>query len=213
MGFIGFSVLWYYIYSRRRNLKQSALLQIVERITSKEIKSSVLTDELRDILFERDGIVEDKFDSIVKKATFMDIREEINDDGLFEKIAENFSKKFNISSQSIFNLFCEEEEKFDSVIYEGLAILNIVIQGESKFDIIILRSQHGISLGKGTPKAHIIFALAGSKDERSFYLKTLVAIAQIVQNKEFINNWKKAHSIHDLKNLILLSERIRSRRI
>jgi mannitol/fructose-specific phosphotransferase system IIA component (Ntr-type) len=213
MGFIGFSVLWYYIYSRRRNLKQSALLQIVERITSKEIKSSVLTDELRDILFERDGIVEDKFDSIVKKATFMDIQEEINDDGLFEKIAENFSKKFNISSQSIFNLFREEEEKFDSVIYEGLAILNIVIQGAAMFDIIILRSQHGIKLGKGTPKVHIIFALAGSKDERSFYLKTLIAIAQIVQNKEFIKNWKKAHSIHDLKNLILLSERIRSRSV
>lgn len=213
LGFIGFSLLWYYLYSKSRNLKQSALLQIVERITSKEIRSSVLTDELRDILLERDGIEEDKFDSIVRQATFMDIRQEVDDDGLFRRVSENFSRKFGMSSQNIFRLFREEEERFDSVIYEGLAILNIVIEGEAKFDIVIVRSKHGIALGKDSPRAHIIFALAGTKDERSFYLQTLVAIAQIVLNKGFIKNWKKANSIHDLKNLILLSERIRSRRV
>ena len=212
-GFVGFSVLWYYLYSKRRNLKQSALIQIVERITSKEIKSSVLTDELRDILFERDGIVEDKFDSIVKQATFIDIRKEINDEELFLRISDKFSKKFNLPKEDIFNLFREEEEKFDSVIYEGLAILNIVIEGESNFDIVIVRSKHGIEFGRGSPQVHIIFALAGTKDKRSFYLRALIAIAQVVQNKEFIKNWKKAHAIHDLKNLILLSERIRRKRI
>ncbi len=213
LGFVGFSILWYYLYSKRRNLKQSALLQIVERITSREIKSSVLTDELRDILFERDGIVEDKFDSIVKQATFMDITKETDNNGLFMEISESFSIKLGMPVGKIYKLFREEEEKFDSVIYEGLAILSIVIEGDSKFDIAIVRSKHGIKLANDTSPVHIVFALAGTKDERSFYLKTLIAIAQIVQNKEFINNWKKANSIHDLKNLILLSERIRSRRI
>lgn len=212
-GFIVFSLLWYFLYSKRRNLKQSALLQIVERITSKEIKSSVLTDELRDILFERDGIVEDKFDTIVKKATFVDIRKEIDNEGLIHRISEEFAKTFNISAVTIYSLFREEEERFDSVIYSGLAILNTVIEGYSKFDIVIVRSKHGIDFGKGDNKVHIVFALAGTKDERSFYLQTLIAIAQIVQNKEFINNWKKANTIQDLKNLILLSERIRKRRI
>ena len=212
-GFIAFSLLWYFLYSKRRNLKQSALLQIVERITAKEIRSSVLTDELRDILFERDGIVEDKFDSIVKEATFIDIRKEIDDDGLVSIISEKFSKKFDITAKSIYNLFREEEEKFDSVIYEGLAILNIVLEGKTKFDIVIVRSTHGIDFGKGSPQVHIVFALAGTKDKRSFYLQTLIAIAQVVQNKEFIKNWKKANSIQDLKNLILLSERIRKKRI
>lgn len=212
-GFIGFSLLWYYLYSKRRNLKQSALLQIVERITSREIKSSVLTDELRDILFERDGIVEDQFDSIVRKATFMDLKKEVDDIGLFTRISNVFSEHFNIPPEDISKLFRKEEKKFDSVIYEGIAILNIVIKGHCQFEVVIVRSKHGIVLGEGRPSAHVVFALAGSKDQRSFYLKTLVAIAQIVQNKEFIKNWKKAHSIHDLKNLILLSERIRSKRI
>ncbi|HBH49662.1 MAG TPA: hypothetical protein DDX98_13530 [Bacteroidales bacterium] len=213
LGFVGFSFFWYFLYSKRRNMKQSALLQIVERITSREIKSSVLTDELRDILYERDGIVEDKFDSIVRKATFLDLKKETDDEGLLQNIASTFSDKFNIPSEKIYRLFRKEEKKFDSVIYEGLAIMNIVVKGSNLFEIVIVRSKHGIALSKDSPKVHILFALAGSKDERSFYLQTLIAIAQIVQNKEFIKNWKKANSIHDLKNLILLSERIRSRRI
>jgi APA family basic amino acid/polyamine antiporter len=168
---------------------------------------------LRDILYERDGIVEDKFDSIVRKATFLDLKKETDDEGLLQNIASTFSDKFNIPSEKIYRLFRKEEKKFDSVIYEGLAIMNIVVKGSNLFEIVIVRSKHGIALSKDSPKVHILFALAGSKDERSFYLQTLIAIAQIVQNKEFIKNWKKANSIHDLKNLILLSERIRSRRI
>jgi len=212
-GFITFSLLWYFLYSKRRNLKQSALLQIVERITSKEIRSSVLTDELRDILFERDGIVEDKFDNIVKKATFIDLRKEMDNDGLIKSISDKFSEKFDIPSKNIFNLFREEEDKFDSLIYDGLAILNIVLESKSKFDVVIVRSKHGIDFGKNSPKVHILFALAGTKDKRSLYLQTLIAIAQVVQNKEFIKNWRKIHSVQDLKNLILLSERIRKKRI
>jgi len=212
-GFIAFSFLWYFLYSKRRNLKQSALIQIVERITSKEIRSSVLTDELRDILFERDGIVEDKFDNIVKKATFIDLKKEIDNDGLIKRISDKFSEKFDIPSKNIFNLFREEEDKFDSLIYEGLAILNIVLESKSKFDVVIVRSKHGIDFGKNSPKVHILFALAGTKDKRSLYLQTLIAIAQVVQNKEFIKNWRKTHSVQDLKNLILLSERIRKKRI
>ena len=212
-GFITFSLLWYFIYSKRRNLKQSALLQIVERITSKEIKSSILTNELRDILFERDGIVEDKFDSIVKEASFIDIRKQVDNDELIFIISEKFSINFGVPIEKIYNLFREEEEKFDAVIYEGLAILNTVISGKSKFEIVIARSKHGISFGFDSNKVHIIFALAGTKDKRNLYLQTLIAIAQVVQNKEFIKNWKKANSIQDLKNLILLSERIRKKKI
>ena len=209
LGFVAFSVLWYYFYSRNRNIKQSALLQIVEHITTREIKSSILTNELRDILYERDAIVEDKFDSVVKKAEFLDFPYEISDKELFHEISTIFSANFKTSAKEIFDLFRKEEDKFDSIIYEGVAILNIVIEGNNKFDIAVARCKYGVNLFPNSPPAHIVFALAGTKDKRNFYLKTLIAIAQIVQNPKFIKNWKQANSIHDLKNLILLSERIR----
>jgi hypothetical protein len=36
-----------------------------------------------------------------------------------------------------------------------------------------------------------------------------MAIAQIMQNKEFIESWLKAGSKEDLRNLILLAQRVR----
>ncbi|MGI9256247.1 MAG: hypothetical protein ACR2PY_04880 [Salinispira sp.] len=51
--------------------------------------------------------------------------------------------------------------------------------------------------------------LAGTADERTFHLKTLVAIAQIVQNKDFQKDWKKVRREDELRELVLLAERSR----
>ena len=212
LGFFIISLLWYYLYSKSRNLKQSALLHIIKRITSKEIRSLVLPNELRDILFERDGIVEDKFDSLIKKATFIDLKKKTDKEGLYKLIADTFTEKFDIPSDKMLNLF-QQEESFDSVTHEGLAISNIVIEGNAEFDIVVLRSKYGIDFENGESPIHIIFAVAGTKDQRNVFFQTLITIAQIVQNKEFIKNWKKATNINDLKHMILLAERIRKRQI
>jgi len=56
---------------------------------------------------------------------------------------------------------------------------------------------------------NIVFALAGTRDERNFHLQALMAIAQILQNKDFLNNWVKVDGVEDLRNLILLAQRVR----
>ncbi len=59
----------------------------------------------------------------------------------------------------------------------------------------------------------MFFALAGSENERNFHLQALMAIAQIVQNKNFKEDWSKVRSSEDLRDLILLAERVRKGRI
>ncbi|MEA1986975.1 MAG: amino acid permease, partial [Candidatus Marinimicrobia bacterium] len=213
LGFLILSILWYFLYSKKRNSKQSALIHIVERISSKKLKTSTLTDELKDILIKRDDIIEDKFDRLIKQAEFIDIDKKMNKNQIFEIISNTFSKKLNIHSKTIYNLLEERENVSSTVIYKGLAIPHIIIEGEKIFDIIVIRSQKGIDFGNDIPPVHILFALVGSIDERSFHLQALMSIAQIIQNKNFINNWKKAKDIEELKNLILLTDRIRKDKI
>lgn len=54
LGFFLVSLVWYFTYSKSRSKRDSALIHLVERISSKEIKSLRLSDELKDILIERD---------------------------------------------------------------------------------------------------------------------------------------------------------------
>jgi amino acid transporter/mannitol/fructose-specific phosphotransferase system IIA component (Ntr-type) len=207
-GFFVMSLLWYFLYSKSRNQKQSALVHIVERITSKDIKTKTLSDELRDILIVRDKIVEDRFDRIIKDALIIDIEEKTDMDGLFNLLADNFSARFNVDRDKVFDLLKEREKDSTTVIHKGLAIPHIIIDGESLFDIIVVRSKKGIKFTELDP-VHMVFALAGTKDERNFHLKALMAIAQIVQNPDFSGMWVKVRSKSALRNLILLAERVR----
>ena len=212
-GFFIFSLLWYFLYSKKRNSKESALIHIAERISSKKMQSTALTDELKNILFNRDEIIEDKFDFIIKQAKFIDIDKKMDKNKIFKIISDTFSTKFNTSSKIIYDLLQERENTTSTVIYKGLAIPHIIIEGEHIFDIIVVRSQQGIDFGENISPIHIIFALIGTMDERNFHLQALMSIAQIIQDKNFMNNWEKARNIEDLKNLILLTDRKRKDKI
>ena len=136
--------------------------------------------------------------------------EEVSDaDKLFRVLADSFSSKFGIASKTVYKLLTEREAESSTAISDGLAIPHIIIDGKAQFEIVVARSKKGISFGKDTPPVHIVFALAGSRDERNFHLQVLMAIAQIVQNRDFLKSWGKADGIEDLRNLILLAERIR----
>ncbi len=209
VAFFTITLLLYLLFSKSRNKKDSAIIRIVERLTSKEIKTPTLNNELRDILLERDEIIEDRFDSIIKAAKIIDIENEINIDELFQIVADILTSKYDLKPKNIINLLQEREKDSTTAIYPGLAIPHIVIPGKNIFDIVVVRSKHGISFSKDLPLVNIIFALAGSKDERTFHLQALMAIAQIVQNKDFEHNWMKTRNAEDLRNLILLAQRIR----
>ncbi|MBU1076192.1 MAG: amino acid permease, partial [Spirochaetes bacterium] len=181
------SLLWYFIYSRSRSLRESALIHIVERVTSKEISSPTLSNELREILIERDQIVEDRFDRIIKNATIIDVNKKMDINGLFTLLAKTFSSHFKVPPKKLHTLLHQREQDSTTSIHDGLAIPHIIIEGKLKFDIVLIRSKEGIDFGKEIPPVKIVFSLAGSKKERNFHLTALMAIAQIVQNRDFSN--------------------------
>jgi basic amino acid/polyamine antiporter, APA family len=208
-GFFLLSLIWYFLYSRSMEQRDSALIRIVERITSKEIRSTKLTGELREILVERDEIIEDRFDAIIKSAEIYDLKIDTTADELFRLLADKWSTKFPVEKEALLSMLKSRECESTTVIQDGLAIPHIVVEGQTQFDIAIVRSTNGINFGHTVPPVHTVFALIGSKDERNFHLQCLMAIAQIVKSADFLKNWLRAHGSDDLRNLILLSDRVR----
>lgn len=213
-GFFLLSIIWYFAYSRSRIKKDSALIHIVERITSKEIRSEELTNELKDILLERDELEVDRFHQIIEQATIMDVQDGVVDrEDLFSVIAKEFARKFNLEAKEVSRLLHEREEQSTTVIQPGLAIPHVIVPGEKLSDIVVIRSKKGILFTEGKEPVRIVFALAGSKDERNFHLQALMAIAQIVQDKDFKKRWMKVSSKEELRHLILLAQRVRQGKI
>lgn len=207
--FIILSIIWFLIFSGFRQKKDSAIIHIVKRVTSKDLQTDTLSEELREILLARDNIIEDRFDSIIKNAKIIDMPKAATMDELFTILSAEFSTLFELDEDEIKNLIYQREEESTTVIHTGLAIPHIVIGKEERFEIIVVRSIKGINFPGSAEPVHTVFSLAGSKDERNFHLQALMAIAQIVQNPSFQNNWNKAKNIDDLRHTILLGERVR----
>ncbi|MBU4561566.1 amino acid permease, partial [bacterium] len=207
--FIAAGLVWYLIYARAKVERRSALMHVIQRITAKEIAGTTLQSELKEILIERDEIIEDRFDHLIKNCEILDIDYTISAEEIFRKVVDTLSQRIGIDEKTLFDLFMERERQTSTVIAPGLAIPHVIVKGVQKFDILLVRCKEGIIFPDIPQPVHTMFVLVGSPDERNFYLRALAAIAQIAQDKDFDKNWLKARNIEELRDIILLAERRR----
>jgi amino acid transporter/mannitol/fructose-specific phosphotransferase system IIA component (Ntr-type) len=210
MGFIILGVVWYKVYVQEKVTRDSALVYVLERMVAKdkELTSDNLLTELKDIVVQRDKIIEDKFHRLIEKAIVLDIEEPMKMEDFFKQVAGILGKDLNVDSGELFKKFIERENISSTVLRKGLAVPHIVIEGQNLFDIIVARAKTGVIFSEDK-LAHIIFVLVGSTDERNLHLKTLAAIAQVTLSPEFDKKWFEAKNEEELKNIVLLAERRR----
>ena len=208
-GFIALSTGWYFLYVSKRVSRASAVMHIVERVTAKDLRTVTLENELRDILMERDEIIEDRFDELIKGCEILDIQGKNPADKVFRQVSRILEKRLDINEYVLFEKFLHREAEGGTVIQPGFAIPHIIVEGEKKFDILLVRAIDGIDFPNFPDPVRIMFVLAGSSDERNYHLRALMAIAQIAQEKHFVQQWLSARDTEAIRNLILLSTRKR----
>jgi amino acid transporter/mannitol/fructose-specific phosphotransferase system IIA component (Ntr-type) len=208
-GFVGLSVAWYWLYVSKRVKRASAVMHIVERVTDKAIKTVTLENELRDILIERDNIIEDRFDQLIRDCEILDVEGEQRSETVLRQAAARLAKRLQLDEFVLFEKFLHREKESSTVIQPGLAIPHVIVEGENKFDVMLVRAGEGIRFSQAKEPVKVMFILAGSKDQRNYHLRALMAIAQIVQEKSFEEKWLAARGTEGIRNLILLSTRQR----
>lgn len=199
----------YWFYGRIKNTKEYALLHLIERITAKDLTKGLLETELKEIIQERDEITKDRFDAIIEKCIVLDIDEEMQLEDFFKLVAQKLSQRVRVEPQVLYQLISNREKETSTIIAPGMAIPHMVIEGNHFTDILIVRCKKGIKFSDKTEKVQAVFVLVGTKDERNFHLRALAAIAQILQNPSFSKIWLAAKNKEALRDIVLLSERLR----
>jgi amino acid transporter/mannitol/fructose-specific phosphotransferase system IIA component (Ntr-type) len=207
--FIACALTWYLAYARKKVSRRAALVHVIERVTARELVDATLPEELRDIIRERDEIIEDRFDRLIRECQILDVEGKISAEDIFRKVSTILGERLETSEYVLFEKFLHREAEGGTVVQPGFAIPHIVVEGEKKFDVFLIRARDGINF-RGVPDpVKIMFVLAGSKDERNYHLRALMAIAQIAQEERFEQRWLAARDTQGLRNLILLSTRKR----
>ena len=209
--FIVSGLFIYWFYGRIRTTREYAILHLIERITAKELTTHSLETELKEIIQERDDITKDRFDAIIENSMVLDIDKEMSVDAFFKIVSDVLSQRVHINASVLFQLLCAREKETSTVIGHGVAIPHIIIDGEKLFDILLVRCKNGITFSESAQKVQTVFVLIGTRDERTFHLRALAAIAQICQDSSCNHKWLAARNEESLRDVILLGKRMRDR--
>ena len=202
-------VLWYILYVRPRSTRESAFVYMVRSVLSKRMYRSNLEDELREIALERDEVIHDRFDRLVKNCAILDLPSATGAEEMFAQAARTLAGRIGIDERTLLKLFKAREAESSTVIQPGLAIPHIVVEGQNLFEILLVRCTDGMSFPNQPCPVHAAFVLIGSADERNYHLRALMAVAHIVQEPNFTRRWLEAPRAEHLRDIILLSKRDR----
>jgi len=113
---LGFA--WYKAYAQKRASQDSALIYALERLVAvdKELTSDNLLTELKDIVVERDGLIKDRFQSLIEEADVLDIDGALKMEDFFRDISDILSEKLNLNPKVLFRKFVEREKESSTVV-------------------------------------------------------------------------------------------------
>jgi len=205
------ATIWYFAYVRTRIEHESAFVHLTRSIISQEFLRSDLEDELRQIALERDEVKTDWFDHLVKECPVLDFEEPMTAKEAFRQYAAALSEHLHVPENDLYDKLLEREKLASTVVHPGIAIPHVIVDGKNLFGLLLARHKEGVRFPKAGTEAHIVFVLAGSKDQRDYHLKGLMQIAHTVQEPQFEERWKAARGPEELRDLVLLSTRRRQK--
>jgi amino acid transporter len=203
--FILFGFLWYWFFARDKIWREYTLLHLIERVMGKKSTGYMVDEELREILIERDDITEKRFEQIIKKCEVIDIYKYQLPDKFARLIAHKLAERLDIDEDKLYKFLRKRERDSNIVLHPGIAIISHIIKGRDKFEIILVRSKKGIIISDDIDPINAFFMIVATPDQQSFYLHSLMWIAQIAEETDFEKEWIDAENSDELRDIILTS--------
>ena len=202
-----FLVFWF--YGRKQYARESALLHLITRLTDYELVEGELETELKEIIRERDHIVVDRFDRLVRRAPLLDLSGPLTQEEFFDAAAERLAPRLGMARARLAEDLHRKEQRNSTVLSPFIASPYVAIEGSERFEMLVARVREGIDFGPEAEAVRAAFVFAGTADERSFHFRALAAIAQVAMVEDFEHRWLEAKDEQGLRDLILLAERKR----
>jgi len=196
-------VILYFLYGYRVHLEY-AFMYLIRRITRNRMPLHGLERELRDIIRDRDEIVSDDFDYLVEKCRILVLPDRYSFSELALKVCSS-----GRGGNTLADMIIRKESVSSTVLMPFVAIPHMTVDGKNIFELIVIKTPAGTDFGVDAPDVHAVFFLFCSPDRRNSHLKTIAAIAQIVQERSLERRWERANTPEKIRDLLLLAKRRR----
>lgn len=159
---------------------------------------------------ERVHAERDRFDDLLADAPILDVEEPVSLEQFFALAADELAPRLGLTASEVFTKLWERERAGSTVVTPGLAVPHLIVEDdENRFALLVARCQRGVRFPAQEEAVKAVFVLASSPDERTFHLRALSAIAQVVHDPRFAPAWRDARGSQELRRLLLSAERKR----
>ncbi len=205
LGFIFIGITWYFIYAHGKIKREYAFLRVAERVMGEDTNECLLDEELREVLIKRDGILTERFVKKISDAEVFDLNYLLPPAELSRKLAYAMSKRVGLGENDLIRELSKDDRKAHMMSMPGFVILSYQVKGIDVYDIALIRTKRGGMFTDAGPPVHAAFIILFSKDEKNFYLNSLMWLMKVSSPPDFEKDWKEAKNKKALKDLMTRS--------
>jgi amino acid transporter/mannitol/fructose-specific phosphotransferase system IIA component (Ntr-type) len=194
---------WYFLYAHRRVSEEYSLLKLIKKTADIAYASRLEDEELREILIEKDELVEQRFENMLKNCLILDVKHPVQLNDVFKMVSEKLAHRMKVGAGSLYGKLIKREKRNHIIGKQGYSIIFSPINGEGKFKIAMVRTRKRVDYSDKYPPAHAFFIIVSTKDIKAFQLRSLMWLAQIAEKEEFNEKWLAAKDADGLRNVVL----------
>jgi mannitol/fructose-specific phosphotransferase system IIA component (Ntr-type) len=211
-GIVVLGVLWYVYYAQDRVVREGAIYHLFARLG--RFRHDALDRELQDILEEKDIGDASAYDKLVARASVLRLSDSVSYDEIVGRAAAVLSERSGHSPDALRHGFLEGSRYSSTSVSNGAALAYAQVDGLSRQQLVLAHCQTGTSVlfengtasMEGAP-IYALFFLLSPKDDEGRHLTTLAAIANRVNEDQFLLEWRSATDEQEIKESLLHHDR------
>jgi amino acid transporter/mannitol/fructose-specific phosphotransferase system IIA component (Ntr-type) len=199
-------IAWYNLYVRHKVVRVGAVAQLAQRVAERLLRRDAeelgLDRELREILKEKGLRARDPFAEMVQRAAFLEIGSHMDMEKVISSGARILAENSGVSENIILDTLLQRSRLGETPAEAGIALPHLLLDDIDEFHMVVARSVHGMYFDKAGQTIHAVFILLGDKKNPTQHLRFLAEIARRAELPHFIEDWVKAKSERELRELL-----------
>ena len=214
-GMVIASLLWYRYYARQHMAREGAVLHLFERLGRQ--RDPGLDRELRSILTDHGPGDRDPFVELVTDATVIDLDDPTDFETVVWRVSGHLSAVCGVPTHRLAEAFLAEFRIGLTPKARGVSFPHLRLPGLRTFQLVLVRVREGVELPMDEPgpqaadeDVRALLFLVSPEDRARSHLTFLAAMADRIDQTDFMDTWLAAASEQELKEALLRTERFLS---
>ncbi len=214
MVFVGVAWYVYYVRPKAEVEREGAIYHLFARLGQRRYEG--LDSELRTILKEKGLPDETPFEHLVTHAAVLDLEADRDFEGVVEEAAAHLAGRAGLPADRLTQGFLDGSRTGATPVSHGVALPHLRLPEVDRQELVIVRSQSGLPVpvdaaGDARPddaeRVHAVFFLLSPEEPPGRHLRTLASLASRIDEAPFLDDWRRAQTEQDLKEVLLHNDR------